>query len=97
MGMREDLSSLMSGLGTAAKKLNDDLEARFDAKLEALEQRLSSGINLADSYEGTHNLGKTYGRGKLVTHKGSLWLCKGQTNERPGESSYWQLIVKGSH
>lgn len=35
-----------------------------------------------------------YKRGDIVTHKGSVWLAKSTTLERPGTGEGWKLIVK---
>jgi hypothetical protein len=35
-----------------------------------------------------------YKRGDIVTHKGSVWLAKSDTAERPGTGDGWRLIVK---
>ncbi len=35
-----------------------------------------------------------YKRGDIVTHKGSVWLAKSTTIERPGTGEGWKLIVK---
>lgn len=35
-----------------------------------------------------------YKRGDIVTHKGSVWLAKASTMERPGAGEGWKLIVK---
>lgn len=35
-----------------------------------------------------------YQRGDMVTHKGSVWLAKQATTERPGTGDGWKLIVK---
>jgi hypothetical protein len=35
-----------------------------------------------------------YKRGDIVTHKGSVWLAKSSTIERPGIGEGWKLIVK---
>ncbi|MCR9104735.1 MAG: carbohydrate-binding family V/XII protein [Gammaproteobacteria bacterium] len=93
MGIHQ-LKQLIGGMGEVVRDVNSDLESRLDAKLAALEERMTTGINLADCYQGAHHLGKGYRRGNLVTHQGSLWLCMADSDERPGQSSAWRLIVK---
>jgi HK97 family phage portal protein len=46
-------------------------------------------------YQGVHEQGKKYERGQFVTRGGSMWHCRRQTTETPGESpDDWQLAVK---
>ncbi|QZP08193.1 phage portal protein [Caenibius sp. WL] len=46
-------------------------------------------------YQGVYEQGRKYERGQFVTRGGSMWHCKRQTTETPGESpDHWQLAVK---
>lgn len=48
-----------------------------------------------DSYKGVWKESEgEYQRGDTVTHKGSVWLAKKTTTERPGTGEGWRLIVK---
>jgi len=49
----------------------------------------------AEAYKGVwkESAGE-YQRGDMVTHKGSVWLAKEATTERPGAGDGWKLVVK---
>lgn len=49
---------------------------------------------LADFDHEIWKSGMTYPRGAVVTTGGSLFICKKQTNEKPGLSKDWRLAVK---
>lgn len=46
------------------------------------------------TYRDTYGHGQSYDVGDCVTDKGSLFYCKRQTTDRPGESPDWRLMVK---
>lgn len=57
------------------------------AALEARERGLS--------YRGVHAPGQVYRVNDVVTHAGSMWACRADTSDVPGEGSKaWQLAVK---
>lgn len=57
-------------------------------RVEALETRPTM------SYAGTWTEGERYSQGQSVSLSGSLWSCLEDTDERPGGSPNWRLIVK---
>lgn len=65
---------------------------KMEKRIEELEAKLNSMP--AVSYAGTHSTGRSYSRGMLVTHKGSLWHAQCATTDTPGESDSWRLCVK---
>jgi hypothetical protein len=73
--------------------------AKHLAARQALEARvaaLESGGNLAEQYQGTFDADRSYERGQVVTHGGSLWLVlRDVTGEKPGPSTAYRLILKG--
>lgn len=69
--------------GDLRKELNN-----LQSRLAALESRPEL------QYQGVHVIGATYRPGALVTRSGGLWFCTTTTNERPGHSDAWKLIVK---
>ncbi len=46
-------------------------------------------------YLGPHESGRTYERGSVVTHGGSMWHCDLGTDTRP-PGDCWTLAVKGA-
>jgi hypothetical protein len=60
----------------------------LEARIAALEARPEL------KHRGIWRENKSYQEASLVTHAGSLWLCKRKTKARPGQSPHWQLIVK---
>ena len=79
------VEQLASAVVDVLKKSVDPLKAR----IEALETRP------AVKFAGTWRDGDTYPEGRLVQHKGGLWLAIATTDRRPGvEDSNWRLVVK---
>jgi hypothetical protein len=72
-----------------AEALDRRLQA-YEARLVALEARPTL------DYKGTWAVADTYGRGAVVTHQGSLWICRSaNVSRRPGtDPNIWQLAVK---
>lgn len=67
--------------------------AKVTAPLEARIKQLEARIEVR--YCGTWRAGETYQPGSLVTDRGSMWFCNGETSTRPGTpSSQWSLAVK---
>ncbi|MGE3348321.1 MAG: hypothetical protein AB7I35_12885 [Ramlibacter sp.] len=64
------------------------------AHIDGLEARLKEVESHPFTYEGPHEMGKTYNRGSFVSHAGSLWACNCKTNSRPGDGPAWTLAVK---
>jgi hypothetical protein len=66
-------------------------------RIGALEQQ-TKGLplpTLADVFRGTWKSDATYGRGDLVIHNGSTWLCRERNaGAKPGESREWVLFAK---
>jgi len=65
-------------------------------KLETLEQRVKAleARPAAPGYKGVWKEGIGFEPGAMVTHGGSLWVCKATTILKPGTSDAWQLAVK---
>lgn len=67
------------------------------AELEVIAKELNADLhvlNLADSYQGTFDQAKTYGRGQIVSWDGQPWLAMAATRATPGLSSDWKLFAK---
>lgn len=63
----------------------------LEQRVAALEARPAPGVE----YAGTHEVGKAYPGGQLVTKGGGLWLSLRATNQTPGmDPLNWKLIVK---
>lgn len=45
-------------------------------------------------YREPYNPGKSYERGDVVSHGGSMWTAQKDTKEKPGETADWKLTVK---
>jgi hypothetical protein len=61
---------------------------RMLARVKALEERP------ALAYAGTWAQGSESKAGFFYTAKGSVWYCRRDTRDRPGESDAWQLACK---
>ena len=69
-------------------KLRDELRTEFAQQLETIEKNVPR-------YCGVHVQGQAYSKGALVTHGGSLWVCRAlETGSTPGSDANWQLCVK---
>lgn len=80
---------------TLAGCVKDDL-AKRDARIEALERRFEELVRekcVEMRYVGIWRAG-WHSPGDLVTHEGTLWYCHDRTEERPGTTEDWQLMVK---
>jgi len=70
----------------AAKTISRDINLRLDL----IENR---GVK----YHGVYESGSVYGKGDIVTHKGTIWYCKeSSATGEPGRSDGWQLMVKSA-
>lgn len=73
-----------------------------DARIAELEQRIAQietvhrSRTLADSYKGSYSPNTAYARGDWVNHRSAVWLCMKSTQESPGSTSDWRLILKGA-
>ena len=73
-----------------------------DARIAELQERIARSeamhrnCTLADSYKGSYSPNTAYARGDWVNHRGAVWLCMTSTNEPPGSTSNWRLILKGT-
>jgi hypothetical protein len=77
--------------GRVVSTVSHDLDLNgLHARLKRLEQRADEK-NFP--YRGTHEQGKAYAKGDLLTHHGSLWVALQDTTTAPGGPS-WQLCVK---
>ncbi len=66
----------------------------LEHRIGALEARPAAGVE----YGGTHEVGKAYISGVLVTKQGGLWLALRPTTQTPGmDPASWKLIVKSGH
>jgi hypothetical protein len=66
------------------------------APLEALQKRVEQLEATQLKYVGIWRKGLSYLEGNLVTHSGSMWLCRAPTEgATPGSGSpHWKLVVK---
>ena len=90
--MREFVSTsidkAVDGIRSEIKLRNE----QYNARLTALEAGQKS---LADEYQGGWRKSRTYQRGALVTHKGSLWLADCDSSKEPSTSGDFKLVSKG--
>jgi hypothetical protein len=70
-----------------AEKKHLDLERRHRALAETIADEVFR-------FRGTWRQDKTYPKGAVVVHSGSLWFCIETNDVRPGTSGDWQLVVK---
>lgn len=69
-----------------------DLRKRIAALEAATAEVQTRGIR----YRGVHQRALDYRVGDVVTAKGCLWAALRPTEQMPGESGDWQLIVRGA-
>lgn len=67
----------------------EELESLIETRFAELQVR-----SFADAYRSVFKHGESYKRGEFSTWGGSLFLALADTENRPGESSDWQLVVK---
>lgn len=85
----------IESMKTAADLVSGEAEqsldlAQIETRLKAVEE-----LDRRFPYEGTWAEDRPYGRGKFVTHGGSLWFAERATASKPGtENSGWKLAVK---
>lgn len=67
----------------------------LEQRIAALEERLRVAEEKGIAYQGVWQRAQTYGRGAVVTHKGSAWVAlAAETQSEPGATSGWQLMVR---
>jgi len=79
-------------VSSLAVELSRSVEEMVDKKLAALPAQ-----SFADAYQDVWRESHgEYGRGDVVTHRGSLWMAKVTTFAKPGtpDCPDWKLIVK---
>lgn len=88
-------SAVLDNLGPAIKKSILD---HIDKATSPLLKRIAAleGKPQALSYEGVWHDGQEARAGHFYTHGGSVFHCRENTRTRPGESTAWQLAVKGA-
>jgi hypothetical protein len=85
---------LVSLLDQSLTPIIRDLRTRL-AEAERKHQELAQTISdEVFRFRGTWRQDKTYARGSVVVHSGSLWFALETNDVRPGTSGDWQLTVK---
>ncbi|MCK7597795.1 hypothetical protein M0G74_10990 [Microbulbifer sp. CAU 1566] len=66
-------------------------------RIKNLESKLESIESKGMEYRGIYQRAQHYGRGDVVTHKGSMWVhvTDGSRGYAPGDGACWQLAAKG--
>lgn len=84
----------IEGTGELAAAVSTELAA-MEARVQALDVRLSVVEQKGFAYCGVWKVGQIYGMGSWVTDHGALWHANRRTDRRPGEGdSGWILAVK---
>ncbi|ABE42913.1 carbohydrate-binding family V/XII protein [Polaromonas sp. JS666] len=92
--LRDSKSPVTLGLLVkVAEMLTAKLKEQHEA-FKVLSARLIEIEKQPFSYDGPHETGKVYDKGRFVTHDGSLWHCNYKTACRPGDGPAWTLAVK---
>lgn len=81
-------AALLEGISEALVQWKQQIDARF-MSIECAQTR-----TLADAYRGSFAPNTHYERGALINDRGALWLAMCLTDQRPGHSSDWKLIIK---
>lgn len=84
---KADTEAITRGIAAGLKPHLEEIYRRL-AAIEA-----SGPKSFADAYAGTWKEG-AFKAGTMVTHSGSLWIAHADTEDRPGTSPHWQLMVK---
>lgn len=98
----KDLQTIARGFAPVVREV---IQQALDMELAPLRQQiheLKTKVHELESqglkYCGVWDQQKAYGRGDVVTHAGSAWVCREATTAKPGEadiaSRAWQLVVK---
>lgn len=87
-GEREELGDAIIGAIDEVRKGLSHRIAQIESRCALLEDR--SNVRWA----GTWAEGQRSHAGELLTHAGSLWVCKTDTADRPGRSENFKLVVK---
>jgi hypothetical protein len=74
----------------------DQRLAKHVRQLEAQVAELEGAqtTTMADVFRGGYMPNTQYNRGDFIVDRGALWLAMQVTDERPGSSSAWRLIMK---
>jgi hypothetical protein len=70
-----------------SERRNRELEQRYRALAATIETEVFR-------FAGTWRQDKTFVRGSVVVHSGSVWFANETNDVRPGTSGDWQLVVK---
>lgn len=90
-GLRAGLLRAIGVLGGHTALAHELLAKR----VAALEAQTADVRERGLRYCGVHQRALEYRQGDVCTAKGALWISLRQTSEAPGESTDWQLAVKG--
>lgn len=98
------LSTTAAGLTTGHEMQAEEIikkgfefcKGYIDRGFDVAGERLAALETKVENFKhvGTWSSGKRYKHGNFVTDKGSMWHALADTDERPGESNAWQLVVK---
>lgn len=83
-----DVAGIGEDLGEITRAQIEKAVKPLLARLSALENRPST------NYRGVFDPAETYERADLCTHDGAVWFACTSTNERPGKSASWKLMLK---
>lgn len=92
------LCGLIRALGMVGKPAVDALDAlaALAERVEKLEAATAEVQTRGLKFCGVFQRALTYRTGDVTTFKGSLWCAIRPTEQMPGESGDWQLIVRGA-
>jgi integrin beta 3 len=83
------------GFGFDDMQMEFDGERGFSLKFMRGDQVRSFDFSLpVPVYRGVYKEGESYSKCDTATWGGSVWIAQKDTNEKPGRSDDWQLMVK---
>ena len=85
----EQISPMQQRLGDLEQQLatlKREVETTLTTLAALSEKAIDQGVWRADAL---------YRSGDLVSDRGSAWIARQTTSQRPGESSHWRLAAKG--
>lgn len=86
-----------AGIAAAAGAVAREVLAAVEDEVSELRTRVDALEAHGVKYCGVHQRAMTYTRGDVVTHSGSGWIVVAdKTTATPGDSSAWQLMIKGA-
>ena len=89
---KDELQKLMIGIAPVMREFTQrEIEAATAPLLRRISE-LESAPYLREG--GIWQSGISYGAGAVCSDRGSAWVCRSPTTERPGESKNWRLLVK---